>query len=199
MQSNQIEQIIKDNYGISIAAIKLLRDLPSRQTYLLTSDDRAKFILKIYDSRTMREDVLTSIEIQKKLLCEKFNIPAMKKTNGGKFYIEINSKILICWEYIKGQILSLSSDNIRKAAKLLKKLHQLGILHNDFLLENIIESSEGQLFLIDWDFADYGNTQEDVKWIIKREIKENKELSDKEKENFEAEFLQVYQGPNSGN
>lgn len=66
----------------------------------------------------------------------------------------------------KGLKVKVINDNFQEMQKILTNMNNINPLHNDVWFENILKDKEGNIFLIDWEYATMGDKHFDLAFFI---------------------------------
>ncbi len=177
IDNQSVKRILQEEFCKNILTIQQVRNLPSRNTYIV-KDSNTPFVYKIYNRQGQEDEILNSIPIQEYLKGVNFTLPKIISTTSDKPYFLNQDYIVTLQEYIEGEKITLTEENVLSVGKLLDSLQRISynnetIVHGDFILNNIIKTKEGNLYLIDWDYAHLGDSQEDIEYFIESEIIES--------------------------
>jgi len=183
---NLIEKI-KENYMLEVTKIEKNQESTVGNVYIVYSNNK-KYVAKIYDDLNHTKSMVklhTS-------LSNKLYIPSIIKDKNNLGYVEINSKYIVLYSFLKGEQIGklnkLTEDIVKEIALELRKVHELtsntnmynlkqvpfnnlvnverkSLLHFDLTKGNVFYK-EGKIGFIDFDDAKYGPSIYDVAILI---------------------------------
>jgi len=186
----EIERILYEKYNLYSKKIEKSEESTVGNVYMIDCEDK-KFVVKIYDSI---EHAKSMIKLHNTLSSIHMNIPKIVNTKENQGYVEIlDNNYMVMYSFMEGKQIGwdkqtgkLEKSVIKSIATTVRKLHQAthknefnlpaipfkndnqrqSVVHFDLTRNNILINHKGEIGIIDFDDAKYGDAICDIAILI---------------------------------